>query len=158
MNNFIPNTNLEPPPMKYVPGRDLSQNNLISARIPRWKVEHMERQNDLNIIGVWQGVAMDSLKLHPGPPCPTLLRPAVAPPPKRPYDRFGAGPPAERAACGRFLSPSIPHVVRAWFPLDRMRCASLETPRLVCAKLILVSDWPRLKTSTSDWPRKNDGV
>jgi hypothetical protein len=25
---------------------------------------------------VWQGVAMDSLKYHQGPPCPTLLRPA----------------------------------------------------------------------------------
>jgi hypothetical protein len=28
------------------------------------------------VMGVWQGVAMDSLKFHPGPPCPTLLRPA----------------------------------------------------------------------------------
>jgi hypothetical protein len=31
-------------------------------------------------MGVWQGVAMDSLKLHPGPPCPTLLRPAASQP------------------------------------------------------------------------------
>jgi hypothetical protein len=27
-------------------------------------------------MGVWQGVAMDSLKFHPGLPCPTLLHPA----------------------------------------------------------------------------------
>jgi hypothetical protein len=27
------------------------------------------------IIGVWQGVAMDSLKFHPGPPYPTLVHP-----------------------------------------------------------------------------------
>jgi hypothetical protein len=26
-------------------------------------------------MGVWQGVAMDSLKYYSGPPCPTLLRP-----------------------------------------------------------------------------------
>jgi hypothetical protein len=31
-------------------------------------------------MGVWQGVAMDSLKLHRGPPCPTLLRPVSGPP------------------------------------------------------------------------------
>jgi hypothetical protein len=30
-------------------------------------------------IGIWQGVAMDSQKFHPGPPCPTLLRPAGGP-------------------------------------------------------------------------------
>jgi hypothetical protein len=27
-------------------------------------------------MGEWQGAAMDSLKHHSGPPCPTLLRPA----------------------------------------------------------------------------------
>jgi hypothetical protein len=27
-------------------------------------------------MGVWQGLAMDFLKLHPGSPCPTLLLPA----------------------------------------------------------------------------------
>jgi hypothetical protein len=31
-------------------------------------------------MGVWQGVAMDSLKLHPVPPCLTLLCPARGPP------------------------------------------------------------------------------
>jgi hypothetical protein len=31
--------------------------------------------HDPGIVGVWQGVALDSLKFHLGPPCPTLLRP-----------------------------------------------------------------------------------
>jgi hypothetical protein len=31
-------------------------------------------------MGVWQGVAMDSLKYHMGPPWPTLLHPTVRPP------------------------------------------------------------------------------
>jgi hypothetical protein len=39
-------------------------------------------------MGVWPGVAMDSLKFHLGPPCPTLLRPAGRPPLKRPYGCF----------------------------------------------------------------------
>jgi hypothetical protein len=28
------------------------------------------------VMDVWQGVAMDSLKFDPGPPCPILLSPA----------------------------------------------------------------------------------
>jgi hypothetical protein len=39
-------------------------------------------------MGVWQGVAMDSLKFHQGPPCPSLLRLMGGPPLKRPYGRF----------------------------------------------------------------------
>jgi hypothetical protein len=31
-------------------------------------------------MGVWQGVAMDSLKFHQSPPCLTLLRPTGGPP------------------------------------------------------------------------------
>jgi hypothetical protein len=31
-----------------------------------------------------EGVSTDSLKFHMGPPCPTLIRPAGGPPPKRP--------------------------------------------------------------------------
>jgi hypothetical protein len=41
--------------------------------------------NFLSVIGVWQGVARDSLKFHP---CPTLLRLMVGPPLKQPYGRF----------------------------------------------------------------------
>jgi hypothetical protein len=49
-------------------------------------------------LGVRKGVAMDSLKFHLSPPCPTLLCPAGGPPPNRPYSRFRGGPPAGRAA------------------------------------------------------------
>jgi hypothetical protein len=34
----------------------------------------------LEIMGVWQGVAMGSLKFHPAPPYPILLLPAGGPP------------------------------------------------------------------------------
>jgi hypothetical protein len=47
----------------------------------------------LEAMGVWQGVAMDSLKFHLGPPYPTLLRPAVRPPLRRPYSHFKGGLP-----------------------------------------------------------------
>jgi hypothetical protein len=40
-------------------------------------------------MGVWEGVAMNSLKFHPRLLCPTLLRPACGPPLKQPYR--GAG-------------------------------------------------------------------
>jgi hypothetical protein len=41
-------------------------------------------------MGVWQGVAMDCLKFHPDPLCPTLLHPVGR-----------GGWPAGLAACGR---------------------------------------------------------
>jgi hypothetical protein len=48
-------------------------------------------------MGVWQGVAMDSLKFHPGPPYPTLLRPAH--------------PEVARLPAS---TPWTPHAVRLW--------------------------------------------
>jgi hypothetical protein len=46
---------------------------------------------------IWQGVCMDSKKFHPGPPCPTLLR------------------PTGQVACSR-LPPSVdPHAIWAVF-------------------------------------------
>jgi hypothetical protein len=63
-------------------------------------------------MGVWQGVATDSLKFYLGPPCPTLLQPAGRPPPKRPYNCFGSGPPVEQAACGCLLPFWTHHAVR----------------------------------------------
>jgi hypothetical protein len=51
------------------------------------------RKSSLRIIGLWQGVAMDSLKIHPGLLCPTLPCPVGGPPLKRPW---------------------IPHAVRLW--------------------------------------------
>jgi hypothetical protein len=44
----------------------------------------------------WIQARKNSLKFHPGPPCPTLLHPAGRPPPKQPYIRFWSGPPAGR--------------------------------------------------------------
>jgi hypothetical protein len=67
-------------------------------------INHTNEKN----IGVWQGVAMDSLKFHPGLPCPTLLCPVGGPSLKRLYGRFRGGPLAERAACGHRLTLWIP--------------------------------------------------
>jgi hypothetical protein len=36
-------------------------------------------------MGIWQGVARDSLKYHLGPPCPTFLYPVGRTPLKQPY-------------------------------------------------------------------------
>jgi hypothetical protein len=54
--------------------------------------------------GVWQGVAMDSLKYRAGLPCPTLLRPVGRPPLKQSY-------------VGCLLPHQTSHAVRPWsFP------------------------------------------
>jgi hypothetical protein len=55
------------------------------------------------IMGVWQGVAMDFMKFHPGPQRPTLLSPRDRPLMKRPYGRFRCSPLARPAACGRLM-------------------------------------------------------
>jgi hypothetical protein len=56
----------------------------------------------VNIVGmgVWKGVAMESLKFYLGPLCPTILRPVGGPPLQQPYGRFRGGPSTGRAACG----------------------------------------------------------
>ena len=59
-------------------------------------------------ISVWQGVAMDSLKLYLDPPCPNLLYPVGGPPLKRPNSCFKGGPPTGRAVCGRLIPLWIP--------------------------------------------------
>jgi hypothetical protein len=61
-------------------------------------------------MGVWQGVAMDFLELHPGPPCPTLLCL---------YGRFRGGPSAEREAFGHLLPLWTPHAVRLFLQILR---------------------------------------
>jgi hypothetical protein len=66
---------------------------------------------------VWQGVSMDSLKFHSGPPCPTLLRLAGGTPPKQLYGRFWGGEPACRRAGGLRLSST---------PLDTPRRTGLS--------------------------------
>jgi hypothetical protein len=59
--------------------------------------------NPRSRMGVWQGVAMDSLKFHLGLPCPTLLRPVGGPPLNRQYSRLRGGPPTGQMACGHLL-------------------------------------------------------
>jgi hypothetical protein len=65
-------------------------------------------------MGVCRGVAINSLKFHPGLPCPTLLRPAGWLSLKQPYDRFMGDPPTGWAACSRLLPLWTPHTVRLW--------------------------------------------
>jgi hypothetical protein len=65
-------------------------------------------------MGVWEGVSMDSLQFHPGPPCFTLLRPAGGPPLKQPYGCFRRGLPAGRKACGHLLLLWTPYAGRLW--------------------------------------------
>jgi hypothetical protein len=62
--------------------------------------------------GVWQGVAMDSLKFHQGPPCPYPSKPCEWATPERPFGLLRGGPIARRAACGRLLPHWTPHAVR----------------------------------------------
>jgi hypothetical protein len=57
-------------------------------------------------MGVWQGVAMDSLKFHLGPPCPTILCPVDGPPLKCSYGRLKGGPLAECVAVYPFGHPT----------------------------------------------------
>jgi hypothetical protein len=81
------------------------------------KSEAMHFNARLKLRPVRQGVSTDSLKFHPGPPCPTLLRPVGGPPLKQFSDCLGGGPPTGQAACGLLLPPWIPHAVRAWLKL-----------------------------------------
>jgi hypothetical protein len=45
---------------------------------------NIEKQDGTSSMGVWQGVAMDSLEFHPDLVWITLLRPAGRPPLKQP--------------------------------------------------------------------------
>jgi hypothetical protein len=63
-------------------------------------------------IGVWQGVAMDSLKLYPGPPCPTHLPPTGRPPLKWTDDHLRGGLSPGRTASGCLLPFRTSHAVR----------------------------------------------
>jgi hypothetical protein len=80
-----------------------------------WQLLKMDKFESIvmkRCIGLRQGVAMDSLKFHPGLPYPTLLCPAGGPPSKRPYGCFWGGPLAGQAACSRLLPFWTPHADR----------------------------------------------
>jgi hypothetical protein len=68
--------------------------------------------------GVWQGVVTDSLKFHPGQPCPTLLR------------------PAGQVACGHLLPFWTPHVVYLWVNLFlyQFSCSNQTSTKESCMK------------------------
>jgi hypothetical protein len=80
-------------------------------------------------IGVWQGVAMDFLKFHPGSPCLTLLHSAGGPPLKQPYGHFRGGLPVGWVAYGRLLPLWTPHAVRLLAnPSDPQQYKGLSWP------------------------------
>jgi hypothetical protein len=68
----------------------------------------------LRVMGVWQGVGMDSLKFHSDLPCPTLLRPAGRQPLKRLYSHFRGGLPTGWEACS--------HLLPIWTPAALYLC------------------------------------
>jgi hypothetical protein len=74
-------------------------------------------------MGVWKGVAMDSLKFYLGPHCIIFPRPAGGPPLKQLYNRLRGGPPSGRAACGRLLPFWTPHAVGLCPSSKILRCS-----------------------------------
>jgi hypothetical protein len=67
------------------------------------------------VMGIWKGVAMDSLKSNLCSPYPTFLYPAGAPPLKRPYSHFRVGPRTGWAGCHRIVPLWIPNAISLWF-------------------------------------------
>jgi hypothetical protein len=61
---------------------EVTSDHPLGMRIIIFPVIHLPRSLAM---GVWQVAAMDSLKFHPGLPCPTLLCPVGEPPLKQPY-------------------------------------------------------------------------
>jgi len=103
----------------------------LKGRARTWFIPHRP---------VREGVSTDSLKFHVGPPCPTLIRPAGEPPPKRPYGRLGGVPLTGRVACGRLLPPWILLPARAWIPDNIIRLV-LESLRRLCNTLLRGLKW-----------------
>jgi hypothetical protein len=61
-----------------------------------------------NRMGVWQGVAMDSLKFHQGLPCPTFYALRAG----HPYNRFRGGLPTGRVAHATRRTPMKPEPMK----------------------------------------------
>jgi hypothetical protein len=82
------------------------------------------------IIGVWQGVAMFSLKSYQGLPCSTLLRSVGRPPLKHPYSRFRGDPPAGQVPCGHLLPFWTPHAIHLCYSFINEVFEALKQNRL----------------------------
>jgi hypothetical protein len=80
--------------------------------------KHYHHKSGSDIHG--RGVAMDSPKFHPNPPCPTLLRPVGGPSPKQPFGRFRGGPPVGQAAFGRLIPLWTSHAIRLCWHLNHL--------------------------------------
>jgi hypothetical protein len=96
-------------------------------------------------MAVWQGVAMHSLKFHPGLPCPTLLWPAGKPPLKWPHNHFRGGlrlPSAHKVA-GLWPSstPLTPHALRLWSLLEGDDVWVAEFPQVPYFGLLKIPDF-----------------
>jgi hypothetical protein len=81
-------------------------------------------------MGVWQGVATDYLKFHPGR---TLVRPASGPSLKRPYNRFRGGLPAA------VFHPFEPHSPYAYGERKPFKMHAFYFPRLYTAPTTMES-------------------
>jgi hypothetical protein len=107
-------------------------------------------------MGVWQGVAMVSLKFHPGPPCSAFPRPTGGPPLKRPYSCFRGGPLAGRAACGHLLPLWTPHAVRLCLHSVACGvCSPASTSRVRRSKHDVTGPLPMTSSQHTDagpWP------
>jgi hypothetical protein len=66
-------------------------------------------------MGVWRGVAMDSLMFHPGLPCLTVLCPVGRPLLKRPHGHIRGDPRTGWAACDCLLPIWTLHPVHLWW-------------------------------------------
>jgi hypothetical protein len=95
-------------------------------------------------MGIWRGVAIDSLKFHLGLPCPTLLYPAGGPPLKWPLGHFRGGPPAGGTACCRLLPLRHPTPYAYGYSHESLSCNLFPTVsqchRKNCCEICFLSE------------------
>jgi hypothetical protein len=86
-----------------------------------------QNQSLFQSMGVWEGVAMDSLKYHSSTSCLTLLHCVGRTPLKWPYCRFRGSPPIGWSACTLLLPLWTPHAVHLCF--NHTRCTRVSSYR-----------------------------
>jgi hypothetical protein len=98
-------------------------------------------------LGVWQGMAIDSLKFQLGPPWPTLLCPAGGPPLKQPFSCFRGGSPTGWAACSPLQPFGTPHGVHQCLPASMPDALSeLRSCTIHCDSTFVIS-----KIKSNQW-------